>query len=49
MEEIRLIDAVELEKQAYERFGLDAIKFITLIQEQETATALPLHNEKRDE
>ena len=41
-DEIRLINAVELEKQAYARFGLEAIKFITLIQEQPTANALPL-------
>ena len=38
----RLIDAKRLEKEAYARFGLESIKFITLIQEQPTADALPL-------
>ena len=41
-DDIRLIDANRLEKEAYERFGLESIKFITLIQEQPTADALPL-------
>lgn len=47
-DEIRLINAVELEKQAYARFGLEAIKFITLIQEQPTANALPLQCGDKD-
>ena len=34
--EIRLINAVKLEEEAYRRFGLEAVKFITLIQEQPT-------------
>ena len=38
----RLIDAKRLEEEAYARFGLESIKFITLIQEQPTADALPL-------
>ena len=41
-DDIRLIDANRLEKEAYERFGLESIKFITLIQEQADITALPL-------
>lgn len=41
-DDIRLIDANRLEKEAYERFGLESIKFITLIQEQPDITALPL-------
>ena len=40
----RLIDAKRLEKEAYARFGLESIKFITLIQEQPTAHSLPLHS-----
>jgi len=47
-EKVRLINAVELEKQAYARFGLEAIKFITLIQEQPTANALPIEYGEKD-
>ena len=52
MEEIRLINANALKEEAYKRFGLGAIKFMLLIDEQATAKNLPLHNGddiKRDE
>jgi len=34
---VRLIDAEELKRIAYRRFGLEAIKLITLIDEMPTA------------
>ena len=39
-EDMRLIDAEKLKREAYRRFGLSGIKLITLIDEQPTATAL---------
>ena len=36
MDDIRLIDANKLKAEAYKRFGLEAIKLITLIDEQPT-------------
>ena len=36
MDDIRLIDANKLKEEAYKRFGLEAIKLITLIDEMPT-------------
>lgn len=36
MGDVRLIDAEELKRIAYRRFGLEAIKLITLIDEMPT-------------
>lgn len=36
MDDVRLIDANKLKAEAYKRFGLEAIKLITLIDEQPT-------------
>ena len=38
-DEVRLIDANELKKIAYQRFGLSAIKLITLVDEMPTKEA----------
>ena len=40
--EHRLIDAYELKRIAYQRFGLEAIKLITLIDEMPTGFASPI-------
>lgn len=42
MDDVRLIDANKLKEEAYKRFGLEAIKFNLLIDEQPTENALPL-------
>lgn len=47
--EQRLIDANELKRIAYQRFGLSAIKLITLVDEMPTATDNTLHGENGNE
>ena len=42
MDDVKLINAKILEEEAYKRFGLEAIKFITLIQEQPIVDTLPI-------
>ena len=37
MDDVRLIDANKLKEIAYKRFGLEAIKLITLVDEMPTA------------
>ena len=36
MDDVRLIDANKLKAEAYKRFGLEAIKLITLVDEMPT-------------
>ena len=47
--EQRLIDANELKRIAYQRFGLSAIKLITLVDEMPTATALNIRYGDKEE
>ena len=42
MDDVRLINAEKLKEEAYKQFGLEAIKFNLLIDEQPTENALPI-------